>query len=98
MKCKICSKLESLAIDEVVWVIVLISDYDDLVFSLSRDQGITDPIRWTCGSTVGNQRIKQGEKAISSHVQEFTGIPDMDFDGKQSQTAIGKNYALKTYE
>ena len=69
-----------------------------MVFSLFRDQGITDPIRWTCGSTVGNQRIKHGEKAISSHVQEFTGIPDMDFDGKQSQTTIGKNYALKTYK
>ena len=57
---------------------------------VSLAQGITDPRRLTCGSTIGNLRESQGEKIMCSHVQEFSGIYDMDFDGKQSQTAIGK--------
>ena len=65
---------------------------------VSLDQGITNYRRLTCADTVTNMRESQGDKIISSHVQEFSGIFDMAFDGKKSQTAIGKNYALKTYD
>ena len=58
---------------------------------VSLDQGITNERRLTCADTVTNVRERQGDKIISSHIQEFSGIFDMDFDGKQSQTAIGKN-------
>ena len=64
-------------------------------FLLFRSQGITDPRMLACAKTWANARKRHGEKTISSHIQEFSGIPDMDFDGKQSQTAIGKNYALE---
>ena len=67
-----------------------------IFFSLLRAQGITDPEMLTCATTWANARISRGEKTISSHVQEFSGIFDMDYDGKASQTAIGKNYALET--
>ena len=58
---------------------------------VSLDQGITDSQRLTCGSTVANMRINQIEKTISSHIQENIGFPDMGFDGKKSQTAVGRN-------
>ena len=67
------------------------------IFWLFRDQGITEDRRLTCASTITNVRESQGEKTISSHIQEFAGIPDMDYDGKKSQTAIGKNHALEKY-
>ena len=35
--------------------------------------------------------MEQGEKAISSHIQENIGFPDFDFDGKKSRTAVGRN-------
>ena len=58
---------------------------------VSLDQGITDYQRLTCGSSVAAERMKQVEKTISSHIQENIGFPDMDYDGKKSRTAVGRN-------
>ena len=55
-----------------------------------RDQGITDPQKWTCANTIGNARISGREKLLSSHLQEHSGFPDLDYDGKKSETCVGK--------
>ena len=56
-----------------------------------RDQGITDYERLTCASSVANANKRQEEKVISSHIQKHSGFPDLDFDGKKSETSVGKN-------
>ena len=56
-----------------------------------RAQGITDPDKLTCTNSWANARQTQGEKTICGHIQEFLGLLDADFDGKKSNTAVGKN-------
>ena len=67
-----------------IWFIILF-----LFFC--RSQGITDERRLTCTKTITNKRISLGEKTITSHIQENIGFPDIDYDGKKSSTAVGRN-------
>ena len=71
-------------IDHIIKIIVIKKNF-------FRAQGITDPERLTCTNSWANARISQGEKAISSHVQAFSGLLDAEFDGKQCTTAVGRN-------
>ena len=56
-----------------------------------RDQGITDLERLTCATTIGNAKKSGGKKLLSDHIQKHSGFPDLDFDGKKSETSVGKN-------
>ena len=42
-------------------------------------------------------KIKEGEKELASHLEEKKGFIDLEFDGKRSQTSIGKKHDLKIY-
>ena len=46
--------------------------------------------------TKGKKCIEEaGENEESEHFRRHRGFPDMEYDGKKSMTAIGKDFALK---